>query len=523
VEWTEVSGEYPGEERMTTVFVANIGTRDIVLNVGDPSRPCYFSFDKGEEGEAVRQFLGCGEGTRAIARHLRRQLAQYADRLKLPILAPALRLALGQVGSLERVVLFATDQGEAAGEHRLWDTIESASLLQQLLPQAFRGRITHIDIIPVSVNPSAHDLAYTFVGEALTRRLPASPVTQVFASIKGGIPALNAALRTHVLDLYGARAALIETHEPSRLDRLDGKEGEARIVSSWPFRKNALLRVVRALLDRYDYSGVQQLLAAEGVNHPKVVALLQHAQSRFNLDFDGAAEALKTYGSGTPHQWKISAREAWGRQRLGELAWTAQILLERKDFVGFVTRVASLCETGRRHVVWHLTRLKLDKGHLTQDEARKHDKQLPVFLDGKGLLKVGGGWKADRELFNALIQWGKQKQQPEVVKAVEEVQQLIGKLGPLEQLRHEALHLIRGISAADIEKAFSKCEARFPDISRQLLEAMATVERMTTGATHFVPEIYQDLNQAILEELEKVEEEEKEKAAGHVSGVQEDW
>lgn len=490
---------------MRTVFLANVGNRDIVFNVGKADSPFYLSFDKNEEGEGVRRSLGCAEGTRAIAGYLRSHLDAYVDRLKLPILTTALHMVLRQVKALDQVLLFGTDQPEEVGEHRLWDTIESAHLIRELLSYQFEGQLGDIGIVPVTINPSVHDLAYIFVGEALTKNLPPTGLWKVFASIKGGIPALNAALLHHVLDLYGAQAILIEVSEPKREDRLVGREGEARIVSSWSFRKSALLRVVRELLDRYDYSGVEQFLVAEGVHHPEIVALLQHAQARLNLDFDGAARALEDLGSGKPHQWKISAQEAWGRQRLAELAWTAQILLDRKDFVGFVTRVASLCETCRRQVVKLVSGIQIDKGHLTQAEARRCSQELPKFLEAKRSSKIDGGWRADRDLFNALIQWGSQQESNIViVEAVREVQELIGRLGALERIRHEALHLVRGVSAVDIEKALPSCQKRFPELTHQLLDTMARLERMTSVATHFVGEIYGDLNQAILQRLQQV-------------------
>ena len=493
------------------VFIANIGNRDIALNVGDDANPWYVYFDKGEDGKYVRQFLSLPDdaGARAMAEHVRQNIGRYADLLKFPLLIPPLDYALSQVDSLDLVLLFATDQSKSVKAHWPWDTIESAYILGERLPlnANFQNKISRIEIIPVA-DPSSHDLAYNFIGEVLNQYVPLSQVKRLFATISGGIPALNSAFRAQAIDMYGALATLIQADEPSSQERASGVESPLNIVDTWPFRKTAILRVVHTLLERYDYSGVQQVLAREKVSCPQIDAFLQHANARFNLNFEGAATALQHFGSGKPAQWKISTTDPWRRQRLAELAWTAQVLFERRDFVGFVTRIASLCETTRRQLVWLVVGLKIEEGHLSQSKVGRCSLNLCGFLKGKNLKEVSNGiWKVDRALFNAIIRWGEQQgQNTAQATAVKAVRGLIAQLGKLEKFRNEAVHLIKGTSKSDVEQAFPQFEQRFPSFRDDLIKAMETVERVMTKPTHFVePEqIYKDINKEILEELEKV-------------------
>src|SRR5437870_2253096 len=98
------------------VFVANVGDRDIMLNVGDDINPMYYSFDKGGHGKELKAHLGCDEGTRAISSHIRKNRDKFSNHLIFPILGRALEFSLTKVSKLDRVLLFATDQPEMSNE-----------------------------------------------------------------------------------------------------------------------------------------------------------------------------------------------------------------------------------------------------------------------------------------------------------------------------------------------------------------------------------------------------------------------
>lgn len=242
------------------VFLANVGNRDVALDVGD----WFLTFSKGREGTDLAKHLGCGEGTRNLALQIRNNLAKYSESLRLPILGPALQAALRYAQHIHLVLLFATDQPSSAGPHRDWDTIESAKLIESLLPTLFGDQLETIMTVPVQFNASEHDRAYDFIGTTLDREVQRD-ASSVFASIKGGIPAMNAALRERIVQRFGPHALLIEIDEPPEGERWTGNEGRARIINSWPFRRDGVLRLLENLLTRYDYGGALRLIELEGI------------------------------------------------------------------------------------------------------------------------------------------------------------------------------------------------------------------------------------------------------------------
>lgn len=485
---------------MSVILAANLGNRDITLNIGDPASPCWVAFDKGDGGTEAQKFLGCGqEGTRAIATRLAHRFAELQDRVAMPLLEPAIRLTVGAARRIDVLALFATDQPPSAGEYRDWDTIESARLVDRLRDAGrFGDSVARVEIVPVTFNPSEHDRAFTHVGQELARRFPVDGIGHFFATIKGGVPAFNAALREQVVGLYGPRARLIETQEPSREQRLNGQHGTARLVDTWPFRRNAILRVVHALLERHDYAGVQRVLESEAVADATTTAFLQHAVARMNLDFDGARAALRTFGSGQPHQWKLSAGQAWGAQRLEEVAFTADIFLRRGDLIGFLTRVASFVETCRRQLVHAVTGFRIEKTFRVDDIPRAKSS-----LRGALARRLGDAphWPASEPLFNTILDWARTTGVPDRAGQISERQGLLGRLGALEKLRNGALHQLHGVSLKDVQRAFPRPEESLPEVARSIVDRVRTVERGEGRPSHLVRNVYDELGQALRERL----------------------
>lgn len=492
------------------VFVGNVGNRDVVLNIGTSESPFYVSLDKGEEGLAAGKFLNCpGEGTRALAKYIRERLTELEWRLLFPILSPALAEALGVEGTLDMVLLLASDQPEGAGPHRLWDTIESAGILQDCLPRRFPERISRPTVVRAEFNPSLHDEAFTFVGEVLQRLVPPVRVNHVFASVKGGIPAMNAALRQQTVALYGPKVSIIEVEEPpSREDRLAGRTGAARIPSTWPFRRGTILRLAATLLSRYDYEGLRVLLEAEGVKDGEIEALLRHAHSRLNLDFDDAVENLRRFGAGRPHQWRISAGAAWSRQRLLDVQKSAAVCLARLDFIGFLARVATFCENCRRQLVYMATGLRIE-ACLFPSSIR--DENLLADLRARkrlSVLKTSGDreppWKADRALFNAILDYWVTRRAvgSDAGRRIQAIHEELSRLRKLEDLRHAVLHQMKGVSRTDIEAKLPDPMRAFSEITTSILDAIESVERIVGTTSHVVKTIYDEINGEVLDRLE---------------------
>jgi hypothetical protein len=483
------------------IFLANVGNRDVALDMGG----LFFTFSKGGDGKLLAKELKCGEGTRNLALYVKSNFTfdQQRTSLRFPILSPALREAVRQVGRIDLVLLFATNQPSTTAEyHRIWDTIESARLIESLLPTTFSSQIAHLEIVEVEFNPSEHDQAYEFIGKKLDEKVPRD-VSRVFASIKGGIPAMNAALRERVVQRFGRHTFLIETDEPPESEPWQGQEGKARIVSSWPFRRDGVLRLLDHMLNRHDYSGALRLLKLEGVQAPEAEAFLQHALARINLNFKGAATYLDGM-VGTPLQWKNLAADAWGLQRIADVASTAQNALEREDYASFLSRATTFCENCRRLLCWMLTSIKIEKGRLSFLEIERIDRALANHLRSQNLRCSNQDpffptWRTVGEFSSAVIEWGVNVKHPNQKLLADKVLQDLEKLRVLEQLRNELEHHMQGVSYSDIEIEFSNARQIFLPLTEEILKDIASVQRRTKGTNPLpIRRVFKDINDAVL-------------------------
>ena len=337
------------------VFMANVGERDIALRVQGVAlvtlRGIMNEFPHIEQGDLptdIQTVVQKGGGTRYLSAQVRDNIGTHKKNLHFPIIRPALQAVLEEVDTVDQIVLFATDQDpDTPGGHYSRDSMEGAERLKEILiPCEFGIAKGKIEVVKVAgFNPSQHEPAYEFIGKKL-EKLKIAKDAKVFASIKGGIPGMNSALRERIIQHFGPRAWLVETNELSGDERAVGKEGEAKVTSSWPFRQQSVLRLLEDFLNRHDYSAAWRLLTFHAVKSKKAKAYVEHALARTNLDFDGAAAQIRSFASHNQEaeEWMNSANDASGLQRLDDLAESAQVAFERRDYVGFLNRVKTFCE-----------------------------------------------------------------------------------------------------------------------------------------------------------------------------------
>jgi hypothetical protein len=487
---------------MDSALIANVGNSDVALNIATQGDPYYCAATKQQDGVDLRETLGCGEGARAIAERLLGDLDAYCERLMLPILAPALDLVLEEEDPLDLLVLVGTDQAETAGEHRLWDTISAAHLIREYLRRTRSETIDEIKVVACTASPPGAD-AYTFFSDLIDEHMPPTDFRRVYASMNGGIPAMNAALVAQTVHAYGPSAIALAVAEPTEEHRVAGRLGLATRKDTWPTRKQALLRVLRALLERSDYTGALEFLHAEQIDTPTARAFLEHAAARQNFNFNRAVHALDGFETGTAGQWRASASSERDNsvQRLTDVAASASDLLARGDYVSFVTRAATLCEICRRLLARRLIGFELGDRHLTLDAVVDNDKNLKPFLDHR--LPRGGErrWPVDKKLLDALVEWGKKKH-PDVERHISGVRDRLGDLSGIETLRNETLHLLRGLGKSDIDAALVSSGSTFRAIADEMLAAMRVIERRTEGTrTNPVEDVYEGVAQAVLTEI----------------------
>jgi len=523
----DVPNRYSERRTDRTILLANVGQRDVRIDVGQDGAPEFRAL-MGEDASKVADHLRQrgvdveryveqeqSIGARGLALAIREHLDQIGvEALRFPILQPALEYAL-QAGPLDELLLFGTrqrDQRFAVG-----DTVVSAQLLaDSLIPRAFPALGHKVRVIPVEdVNPAAYDETFQFFGSFLrkaSKELRRETVARCFASLRGGTPALNAALQAMVLAAYGRRAVLLEVDEPERTRMLAGKSGTARAVDSWPFRKAELLRTVNPLLAHHDYAGVVDLVEA-GISQPEsarlgdLIALLRHADARFNLDFGRAAHILEYDVSPTLRErqcWLETAVQPWGVQRIADVGYSAKLLLEREDQCGFAVRVGTLCEWVRRHLVWHLLELKLSADRLPERDASKvtldGGRDLSGALRSKGLRPPPGSpfWWVNNQLLNGLIAIGRRTARGQTLEeAVSLVEEALGRFDRLERLRHDCVHLAQAAPRPITTEEFQQ---QLED----LLSQLESVERRCGVSTHRCGDLFAATEVMVRERLESL-------------------
>lgn len=493
------------------LLIANIGVRDIALDVGVEGNPRYFHFGpEYKSREAVCEFLAPQDGTafgpcgaRTIAQYLLERFDTYRERLRLPILEPTLTQVfdtLGVTGRLDRLILISTDQPQTAGDHRLSDTIHCAQMVERLLVRSsFQSKIENIEHIRIECNPSSHDVVYRCVADALGQRLGTgiTPWDQVFVATRGGTPAMTYAPRQFALDRFGPRVVLIEVDEPSAAQQQAGVSGRARAVDTWPFRKYALIRTALELLERYDYSGVRALLDEQGLSSSTLTTLdrlLHLLQARLNMDFDGADAALHSLGQGlrerVPPLFRIVPRSALGREHLAELTWNSHIVFERGDFTGFVTRATSLREAVLRYLTRELAGLTLSGTYLTKQDVRAPE--LASYLEmqvQEGRIRVTpGGYRINSSLLGTIVGWLSDHH------ANSATRNILTYLAPtltssllreFEKLRHGVVHQAKGISERDIDVTLRRVREQWQKPS-SIDAFMAMAESWLIGLTRLL-------------------------------------
>ena len=248
----------------------------------------------------------------------------------------------------------------------------------------------------------------------------------------------------------------------------------------------------------------RELTKAEQERYKTALALLEHGAARFNLNFAGARRALNGHRFSKDEDavaWKQSAREdPLTLQRLHELAWTARILLERNDYLGFVVRAATLAETCRRQLVYLLIEIN-PKRSLSSDDVP--DALRQVLNRNRSLIRHGSNWKVNQLVLNAIIAWGKDQRSDLASRTpVETAQRVIAELQGIESLRNQVVHRTAGVSPAVLKHAFPDLDNVWQHIDT-LLKAMEHAHLFLGQGVEVTPvrDLYARLNEKVLATL----------------------
>ena len=422
-----------------------------------PQSHSFFAFDPRGGVPAVRPYLGLSDdaGARALALRVMQQFEELRDSILLPILQPAIAAVLKQVHQIDRLLLVGTDQSPDAGEFHRRDTIESARFIAQVLHTRFPSVLKTIEE-PLSCrvdNPSRQEAASDFMRQLLLQHVPRQPDLCIFASVRGGLPALNASLRQHIANIYGGQGFLVETAEPVGGSR-GGQTGHARILSTWPLRCDAVVRLVQQALEGDNYLGALAILTSEGITDPFLVGALKHAHRRQNLDFAAAVKELHGLaGPATPWAESAARADEDAFQRLAEVCQTAVSCLDSGDYIGFLTRLEAFAENARRVACELLIGVQFGGAWLTVQALREVNSPVAEALESR-LSPHQGRWTLGRKLYRELMDIGGQSAGKR-----QEVATLHGQLHPLEaleRLRNRVIHELLSVSKNDLDRAFSR-------------------------------------------------------------------
>ena len=334
------------------VIVANVGERDLYYNIGTESKPNFCHFEWGKpDANALAQHLSCAPGARHIAQKILERLENNENelrRLRYPILKTVLEAVSKPIDLL---VLMVTDQPEKTKpEHRNRDTLYTGEILKRLIEKDYAGHVKEVRL-EYYRSPPTRDQAYPYFGKLLSEIAPPEKTIKFYAPLSGGLPALNDALQEQAIRLYRDKCELFEVIPPSEEECRKGAEkGEIKPVSR-PFLRDLAMTLVRELLGRYDYSGALEVLRTfKSVGHwkPEVEALLKHAESRMNLNFKEAAQALASYKSRDPYrEWYESVNSDDELLRLVENYFVVEIRYNNHEFADMLPRIRLFYELGK--------------------------------------------------------------------------------------------------------------------------------------------------------------------------------
>ena len=324
---------------MSVILFANIGNSDLQIDGKRPHNPRV-------EGQAAFEHF---------AEH----------QFDLTIIEPCVREVLRDHGTIDRVVLFYTDQ-QATPESlqtdrygvalRDKDTIWFAQIIARALEERFTGHVISTTLVRTArtdggqFNPSMPDEAFDVFGQLLPRFYGDS-TEQAFVLMSGGLPACNNALQLHVLAYYGERCAML--YKPETKDPIEQRVG-AQLQQV--FQRNAAL----GALERQNFAAALALVEG-GAASSDIVALLRYTTYREAFDFARAGVALRDAMRLANGDLRALIGELRGEldaldrhempALLRELALNAQIAFANERYADFLGRVFRFQEAALRYVV----------------------------------------------------------------------------------------------------------------------------------------------------------------------------
>ena len=337
-----------------TILVANIGTSDIAVKVGDYFLP--IGFDRSEPN-LVEPDVETVEG--AFWHNRRTHLSQFFEqqlnlhpKARFRDVTKALLSAYQQdpdtwhrrivVGRIRGVIhsvlnshtpvkahLVLTDQPETEKCGHPTDTVHAFELIKAWLqreePSLFEDSGQKLSLVKRTIDFSAvdEDRLHGYFYELFQGF---EPDETIYLSVKGGTHQMQQALKMQAL-ASNTKAQIFVSPKPVVADILAGKPSDCYRVSYWRYQQNQKHQAAALLLNRWDFDGAAVLLAdwlatlqsleidAEDdlprykVRLSQVIKGLKMSVARMNLDTEAAKELARSSEQLTQFSHRFNALE----------------------------------------------------------------------------------------------------------------------------------------------------------------------------------------------------------------------
>lgn len=443
----------------------------------------------------------------------------FGARIRLPLIAKALRYVMNRPGDLTRLVLVASDQGDTPPHDeylaKLWgkDTHGTARVIQRALVAGCDG-ISPIatDLIDVWTiadsngggrDPSDYDGMRRFFERRLPELRSAFPNATAYLEVTGGTPAMTTGLLVAGSEVWGTQATALYIHPRHELPQT--LNTATRLLSA-PLRA-----ALRANAATFDYDAALRLLRDQRVAiadrlvpgaDQALEAILDHARCRFNLDLPGARVALEggvdRLGDG---RWRADVMALYNavanpdrRAKLAEVYYGAAARYAVGAYGDFLAQVVRFQENALRLLCLERGAQFIDRNGQSSDDGSKVSHAWADSVGFRARFDQPDDTRdkpVNRGRLRSLVEYLSLQHNENVTPVLT----LLDQFNRLADLRNETIHTLEGVNRRDLAHAFGgagSAEILADQIVSRMADAYTAVAGRAPGA---LP--YAAINQSI--------------------------
>jgi hypothetical protein len=250
---------------MTAIFIATIGTRDLMLQV---SSELWYSIgnDRLNSNTTLVEQLEVIWDTKLSETSTYREITKlfadnkdkYIDRINPVIIG---QLIADKAAEIKKIYLIGTNQPESTGSYRDRDSIYSCELIKAWAEKKYGIETTCLYIGEEGTNPSSFEEMFQWWREAWRNKIQPSPQDKIWLSLKGGVGQTSEAGRIAGLNLYEKQIEFFEFQETPEKNRIGIPSDYTGPFTATNYLWERTQQQVQQMIDRYDYDGAKALLS----------------------------------------------------------------------------------------------------------------------------------------------------------------------------------------------------------------------------------------------------------------------